>query len=71
MNVVVNNGFCQKMFNTRIEQAKLNASHLAELFERLATLKEDCVGMKTSIGGRSFVIVREGDTFILVDENDH
>lgn len=58
----------QKRFNTTVAQAKNAAKNLAELFERLETLGEDCVGMKISLGGRPFVVEREGDTFILVED---
>ena len=58
----------QKRFNTTIAQAKSAARNLAELFERLETLGEDCVGMKVSLGGKPFMVEREGDTFILVEE---
>ena len=58
----------QKRFNTTVAQAKNAAKNLAELFERLETLGEDCIGMKVSLGGRPFVVEREGDTFILVED---
>jgi hypothetical protein len=58
----------QKRFNTTVAQAKDSARNLAELFERLETLGEDCIGMKVSFGGRPFIVEREGDTFILVED---
>ena len=61
----------QKRFNTTVAQAKNAAKNLAELFERLETLGEDCVGMKVSLGGRPFVVEREGDTFILVEDKHY
>lgn len=68
MNVVVENPMeFQKRFCTDIAQAERNASNLAELFKRLEQLGEDCSGMKVSFGGRPFIIVREGKTFILVE----
>lgn len=72
MKVVVKNAEeFQKRFNGSLEQAAQLASNLAELFQRLSTLGEDCVGMKASVGGKPFVVVREGDTFILVEEKDY
>ncbi len=58
----------QKRFNTTLHEAKTAARNLAELFERLEKLGKDCVGMKISLGGRPFVVEREGDTFILVED---
>ncbi len=59
----------QKRFNTTVEQAKTSARNLVELFNRLETLGEDCVGMKVSLGGKPFVVERDGDTFILVEDS--
>lgn len=68
MNVAVKNPVeFQKRFNATLREAKNAARNLAELFERLETLGEDCVGMKVSLGGKPFVIERQGDTFILVE----
>ena len=72
MNVVVKNADeFQKRFCTTVEQARAAASNLAELFQRLAALGEDCVGMRVSMGSKPFVVVRERDTFILVEEKDY
>ncbi len=69
MKIVVKNPEeFQKIFNTSVEKAKYSAENLAELFSRLATLGEDCVGMRVSLGAASFVVVREGDNFILLEE---
>jgi hypothetical protein len=59
----------QKRFCTSVEQARRTAADLAELFQRLSALGEDCVGMKVSVGSKPFVVVREGDTFVLVEES--
>jgi hypothetical protein len=69
MNVVVKNpsGF-HRIFNTDVERAKMAAANLAELFQRLSILGEDCVGMRVSLGGVRFVVMREGDTFVLAEE---
>ncbi len=58
----------QRRFCTNLEQARMMAKNLAELLERLSKLGDDCIGMKVSMGGQPFVVVREGDTFVLVDE---
>ncbi len=72
MNVVVKNGIeFQKRFNTSVEEARKTAANLAELFQRLSTLGDECVGMKVSMGGKPFVVVREGDNFVLVEEKDY
>lgn len=72
MKIVVKNPIeFQKRFSTNVEEAQNNAANLAELFKRLKELGEDCVGMKVSMGGRPFVVVREGQTFILVDITEH
>ncbi len=72
MNVVVKNADeFQRRFCTSLEQARATAANLAELFQRLSTLGEDCIGMRVSMGGKPFVVVREGDTFILVEEKDY
>jgi len=72
MNVVVKNAVeFQKRFNTSVEEARSMAANLAELFQRLSTLREECVGMKVSMGGKPFVVVREGNDFILIEEKDY
>ena len=59
----------QKIFNTDVVKAKYVAKNLAELFTRLEELGEDCVGMRISLGAASFVVVKDGDNFILLDQN--
>jgi hypothetical protein len=70
MNVVVKDAEeFQKRFCTSVEQARRTAADLAELFQRLSALGENCVGMKVSVGSKPFVVVREGGTFLLVEES--
>jgi hypothetical protein len=72
MNVVVKDpAELQKQFSTSVEKAKDVAANLAELFERLKTLGGDCMGMKVSMGSSIFVVVREGDTFVLIPEKSY
>jgi len=61
----------KKLFNTDVENAKYTAENLAELFARLMTLGDACIGMRVSLGGASFVVVKEEDTFFLIDEPKH
>ena len=69
MKVIIKNPEAfQKIFNTSVEEAKYSAENLVELFSRLMALGEDCIGMRVSLGAASFVVVREDDNFILVEE---
>lgn len=71
MNILIRNpAEFQRRFNASVSDAKYAASNLAELFSRLEILGDDCVGMKVSLGGASFVVVKEGDTFVLVDSGE-
>lgn len=40
------------------------------MFERLQTLKEDCVMMKTSMDGWTLVLAKDGDCFVLGEEDE-
>ena len=67
--VVRNPDEFQKRFNATVEEAKMSAKNLAELFERLEELGDGCIGMKVCLGGKPFVVIREGDTFVLIEDH--
>ena len=71
MNVVVKNPeSLKRIFNTSVEKAKYSAENLAELLGRLAVLGNECVGMRVSLGGASFVVHREGATLRIPEHTD-
>ncbi|MBW2970429.1 hypothetical protein KY309_02810 [Candidatus Woesearchaeota archaeon] len=61
----------QKRFNTSLEEAQNNAENLAYLMKRLKELGPDCASIKLSIRGKPFIVLKDGEDYILVEPTEY
>lgn len=71
MNIVVKNPirFQRRLSGPMHEVANVVRSMNA-MFERLNTLKDDCVMMKTCMDGWTLVLAKDGDCYVLGEEDE-